>query len=138
MAKSKGKTAWGRDWNIGVRVWIQRDGKAVLGQGRAELLDAIGRQHSITAAAKTVGISYRKAWNMIQEINQAAGEALVESAVGGVKGGGAQLTERGRLAVDIYGQLHQALHESAAGVLERITHPQAGAGESVHVAAAIS
>ncbi len=53
-----------------------------------ELLDAIGRHRSITAAAKIVGISYRKAWNMIQEINTAAGDTLVESAVGGVKGGG--------------------------------------------------
>ncbi|HTQ37667.1 MAG TPA: molybdate ABC transporter substrate-binding protein [Pirellulales bacterium] len=138
MAKTTTSQGWGRDWTVGVRVWIERHGQAVLGQGRAELLDAIGRQQSITAAAKTVGISYRKAWTMIQEINQAAGEPLVKAAVGGTKGGGATLTPRGRFAVDVYGQLHQALHESAAGVLQRITNPRDNASPGVHLAAAIS
>ncbi len=113
-------------------------GKAILGEGRAELLDAIGRHRSITAAAKIVGISYRKAWNMIQEINAAAGDPLVESAVGGVKGGGAQLTERGQFAVSVYQQIHQALHESAGEVLRRIVGSDRAATACVHLAAAIS
>jgi molybdenum ABC transporter molybdate-binding protein len=138
MAKTRTKSAWGRDWSVGVRVWIERHGHAVLGQGRAELLAAIGRQHSITAAAKTVGISYRKAWSMVQEVNQSAGEPFVESVVGGMKGGGARLTERGRLAVEVYQQLHQALHESAAGVLQQITIPHKNASPGIHLAAAIS
>jgi molybdate transport system substrate-binding protein len=123
---------------VGVRLWIERSGKAILGEGRAELLDAIGRHHSITAAAKIVGISYRKAWNMIQEINAAAGEPLVESAVGGVKGGGAQLTARGQFAISVYQQLHQALHESAGGVLRRIVGSDNTGSACVHLAAAIS
>ncbi len=134
----KEKVAWSQDWTVGVRLWIERSGKAILGEGRAELLDAIGRHRSITAAAKIVGISYRKAWNMIQEINAAAGDPLVESAVGGIKGGGAQLTERGQFAVSVYQQLHQALHESAGGVLRRIVGSDKAAAACVHLAAAIS
>jgi molybdate transport system substrate-binding protein len=138
MAKTTVKATWGRDWSVGVRVWIERHGLAVLGQGRAELLAAIDRQRSITAAAKAVGVSYRKAWMMVQEVNHTAGETMVESAVGGMKGGGAQLTARGRLAVDAYQQLHHALHESAAGVLQRITSARKNALSSMHVSAAIS
>jgi molybdate transport system substrate-binding protein len=138
MGKSKPKPAWSRDWTIGVRLWIDRNGHAILGQGRAELLDAIGRHNSITAAAKSVGISYRKAWTMIQEINRAAGEPLVDAAVGGVKGGGAQLTDRGRFALAVYAQLHEALHESAAGVLRRVLSADKNSAACVHLAAAIS
>ena len=75
---------------------------------------------------------------MIQEMNKAAGETLVEAAVGGVKGGGAQLTERGKFAVEVYRQLHAALHESAAGVLRRIISPSEDALPCMHLAAAIS
>ncbi len=132
------KPAWEKDWTVGLRAWIERRGQAVMGQGRAELLEAIGQRHSITAAAKAAGMSYRRAWNMIQEVNEAAGETLVEAAVGGVKGGGARLTDRGRFAVDVYRQLHAALHESAAGVLRRIINPSEDALPCVHLAAAIS
>ncbi|HEX3599497.1 MAG TPA: LysR family transcriptional regulator, partial [Lacipirellulaceae bacterium] len=75
------KAGWGSDWKVGVRVWIDRDGQTVLGEGRAELLAAIASEHSITKAAKLAGMSYRRAWNMIQEINAAASDPLVEAAV---------------------------------------------------------
>ncbi|HEX5471127.1 MAG TPA: hypothetical protein VFW73_04540, partial [Lacipirellulaceae bacterium] len=75
MAKSE----WGHGWEVGLRVWIERAGEAVLGEGRAELLAAIDREHSITKAARTAGMSYRRAWNLIQATNTAAGESLVEA-----------------------------------------------------------
>ena len=131
------RTNWAKDWTVGVRVWIERHGQAVLGQGRAELMDAIGRHRSITAAAKAAGMSYRRAWSVIQELNEAAGETLVRATVGGVKGGGAQLTERGRLALDVYQRLHLGLYGSAADVLRRVISP-ADVLSCVHLAAAIS
>jgi hypothetical protein len=54
--------SWGEGWTIGLRVWIERAGQAILGQGRAELLDGIERWHSISAAARQLGMSYRHAW----------------------------------------------------------------------------
>src|SRR5262245_50623358 len=93
---------WAAEWRVGVRVWVERNGEAVLGEGRAELLAAIDSERSITKAAKAAGMSYRRAWNLIQEINTAAGETLVEAAVGGATGGGARLTDRGRFAVEVY------------------------------------
>ena len=82
MAKPK----WASDWTVGIRVAIERGTQAVLGHVRADLMAAIDREHSITAAAKAAGMSYRRAWTMIQEMNAAAGVTLVEAAVGGVKG----------------------------------------------------
>jgi molybdate transport system substrate-binding protein len=133
-------TSWPKDWTVGVRVWVDRRGQTVLGEGRADLLDAIAQHRSITAAAKAIGMSYRKAWSLIQEVNEAAGEPLVEAAVGGLQGGGARLTDRGALAVKVFRELQDALQEGAAGALRRVAAPAQddGATSCVHVAAAIS
>ncbi len=81
--------SWMADWTVGVRVWLERIGHAVLDPGRLELLEGIDRWCSISAAARQAGVSYRHAWVMVQEVNRAAGEALVEAATGGRHGGGA-------------------------------------------------
>src|SRR4051794_23011740 len=109
------KTHWASDWKVEVRVWVERKGNAVLGDGRAELLAAIDTEHSITKAAKVAGMSYRRAWTMIQEVNDAAGDTLVEAAVGGKQGGGARLTSKGRLALEVYDKVRRSLVDSAAG-----------------------
>ncbi len=132
------KTNWTKDWTVGIRVWVERQGKAVLGEGRAELLAAIGERHSITKAAKAVGMSYRRAWTLVQEVNAAAGEVLVEAATGGVRGGGAQLTPHGQLVLDVYEQVRQTLVDSAAGVLQRSVQPTKETADCLHLAAAIS
>ena len=132
------KASWTNDWTVGFRMWVERRGEAVLGEGRAELLAAIDQHHSITKGAKAVGMSYRRAWTLVQEVNAAAGEALVKAAPGGVRGGGATLTARGRLAVDLYEQVRQTLVESAAGALQRSVQPITGAADCLHLAAAIS
>jgi molybdenum ABC transporter molybdate-binding protein len=132
------KSPWAADWKVGIRVWVERAGEAVLGEGRAELLAAIDSEHSITKAARSAGMSYRRAWNLIQQINDAAGEPLVESAVGGPSGGGARLTDRGRTALDVYQQLRRSLVESSAGALRRAVSPSEAPDSCIHLAAAIS
>ena len=129
---------WTDDWTVGVRVWVARGGHSLLGEGRADLLSAIDRLHSITKAAKSAGMSYRRAWSLVQDANEAAGTPLVEAAVGGVKGGGARLTPQGRLALEVYEQLRTAVYSTAAGMLERIVRPGDETTETLHLAAAIS
>jgi molybdenum ABC transporter molybdate-binding protein len=131
-------TEWGRDWEVGLRVWVERAGESVLGEGRAELLAAIDREHSITKAARTAGMSYRRAWNLIQATNAAAGEPLVEATTGGSKGGGARLTPRGRLALGVYEQVRRSLVESAASALRQSVRHAGEHSDCVHLAAAIS
>src|SRR6478752_1718746 len=115
MAKSN----WAKSWSVGIRVRIERDGSVILSERAAELLAEIGRHRSITKAAKAAGMSYRKAWTVVREINEAAGQTLVQAAVGGIKGGGAKLTERGKFAREVYDDVRRTMHEAAAGALQR-------------------
>ncbi|HVX14674.1 MAG TPA: molybdate ABC transporter substrate-binding protein [Pirellulales bacterium] len=129
--------SWKNDWSIRFRVWAERDGKPLLGPGRLELLEAIERWRSISAAARQIGMSYRRAWLLVQSVNEAAGRPLVESAVGGSHGGGAHLTELGRQAVALFRQVQQEMQTAAEQILPRVV----SVGDRVvatHVAAAIS
>lgn len=124
-------------WSVGLRVWVQRNSKALLGPGRLELLEGIDRWRSISAAARELGMSYRRAWLLVQSINEASAEPLVEAAVGGTKGGGARLTECGRRSAAIFRELQHELHAAAAGVLPRVLQLPDDS-PCLHVAAAIS
>jgi molybdate transport system regulatory protein len=66
-----------------------------MGPGKADLLEAIGRTGSISAAARAMEMSYRRAWLLVDVMNRSFREPLVHSAVGGTRGGGAQLTGAG-------------------------------------------
>ena len=131
------ETSPAEGWSVGLRVWVERHGKALLGPGRLELLEGIDRWRSISAAARELGMSYRRAWLLVQSINEAAAEPLVEAAVGGTKGGGARLTPSGRRSTEIFRDLQHELRAAAAGVLPRVLNLPADAA-CLHVAAAIS
>src|SRR5579864_5113017 len=111
---------WPKDWGVGLRLWIEQAGEPVLGPGRLQLLEGIDRHHSISAAARQMGMSYRHAWQMVQEINQAAGVVLVMAETGGASGGGARLTEPGRWVVAHFRQLHERVRQIASASLTRL------------------
>src|SRR5438105_3355611 len=130
------QSTWGDDWAVDLRVWVERKGDAVLGKGRLELLEGIQRWHSIRAAAAQMGMSYRRAWLLVQSINEAAGRPLVIAATGGSHGGGAQLTPLGMQALTVFRELQGELRRTAATLLPRLVR---GPGApTVHVAAAVS
>src|SRR3954454_18526026 len=114
-----GEDLW-RDWRFAVRVWVERGGKAVLGEGRLELLEWIDRSHSISEAARQLGISYRHAWVTVQAVNEAAGKPLVAAVTGGRRGGGARLTPSGAQAVALFRQLQDQVHHAAVALLPRL------------------
>src|SRR5947209_18948798 len=128
--------SWGQDWTVGVRVRVERAGRAVLGQGRIELLEAIDRWHSISEAARQLHLSYRHAWLLVQSTIEAAGQPLVTAATGGSHGGGPRLTPLGRRAVSIFRELQGQLDSTAGALLPRLVGPAQTA--TVHVAAAVS
>jgi molybdenum ABC transporter molybdate-binding protein len=123
-------------WAIGLRVWVERAGEAILGPGRLELLQAIDQHHSISTAARRMGMSYRRAWELVQSINQAAGEPLVTAATGGVHGGGAQLTPLGNWAVSVFQEVQTSLRQTAVGLAARLRED--GQPATLHVTAAVS
>lgn len=132
---SEDEREWMGDWTVGVRLWLERSGEAILGPGRLELLEAIDRYHSISAAARQLRMSYRRAWLLVESINRAAGDELVRRQTGGRDGGGAELTPRGRLAIAAYRELQDRVRHSAAS--PRRT-PSSTDPSLVHVAAAAS
>ncbi|HET6757383.1 MAG TPA: LysR family transcriptional regulator [Burkholderiales bacterium] len=67
-----------------------------MGPGKADLLEAIERHGSISAAAREMGMSYRRAWMLVDSMNHSFGQTLVDTATGGQGGGGASITDAGR------------------------------------------
>jgi molybdate transport system regulatory protein len=88
------------------KVWIECNGKPVLGKGGAEILAGINTEKSLTKTAEKYGMSYRYVWNYIQRIEKVVGEPIVETHKGGkAGGGGAKLTQTGKNLLAEYRQL---------------------------------
>lgn len=85
-----------------------------IGPGKADLLEAIGRSGSISSAAREMGMSYRRAWLLVEAINQAFIQPLVATATGGSGGGGASLTDFGRDVLERY----RAMERKAAAAID--------------------
>jgi len=79
-----------------------------MGPGKADLLDAIGREGSISAAGRALGMSYRRSWLLVDEMNRCFRAPLVDAVSGGGAGRGARLTEAGRAALTAYRDLEAA------------------------------
>ncbi len=88
------------------RIWLDNDGKA-FGEGPYRLLKAIQRTGSLNQAITEIGISYRKAWTVLNTSEERLGFALVERKVGGTSGGGTQLTPAGSAFIEQYEQFRK-------------------------------
>ena len=94
---------------IRARFWITGKEQGYLGIGRIQLLENIERYGSINGAAKSMGMSYKKAWKLIDELNQMSDAPLVIKSQGGKAGGGTALTEEGKHMVAKFRQLEAEL-----------------------------
>ncbi|CAG0973779.1 Molybdenum-pterin-binding protein MopA [Burkholderiales bacterium] len=94
------------------RVYLEPD--ASVGPGKIDLLRRIDATRSISAAARSMGMSYKRAWQLVDALNRDIGAPVVATATGGRGGGGASLTERGRALVDRYAALEDRLNAAAA------------------------
>jgi molybdate transport system regulatory protein len=88
----------------------------LLGDTRIRLLEAIGRHGSIVKAARAVPMSYKAAWDALDAMNNLTAKPLVESFVGGRRGGGTRLTEHGRRLVALF----RAVEHEYQGALDRL------------------
>lgn len=86
-----------------------------MGPGKADLLEAIGREGSISAAGRALGMSYRRAWLLVDIMNRCWQEPLIETSAGGSRGGGARITDFGRLILWRYRQLEEACEGATVG-----------------------
>ncbi|HEV8362088.1 MAG TPA: LysR family transcriptional regulator [Gemmatimonadaceae bacterium] len=102
-----------------MRVRILSESVIALGPGKADLLDAIADSGSISAAARKLRMSYRRAWILVDTMNACFVQPLVGTEKGGSEGGGASLTETGRRVLAQYRKL-AAVVETTFAPLMRI------------------
>lgn len=95
------------DIHIETRFWIEKDGQTFLGSGRISLLEEIVKTGSISKAAKSLGMSYKKAWELIDKMNSIAETPLVTKETGGKNGGGTMLTDKGLAMVNEFRKLEE-------------------------------
>lgn len=86
-----------------------------MGPGKADLLEAIGREGSISAAGRALGMSYRRAWMLVDTMNRCFRSPLVETHPGGGKNAGARLTADGEAALAAYRALSARVESGASG-----------------------
>ena len=84
------------------KLWMEADGKPVVGEGKARLLLEIYNTGSLSQAAEKLGISYRHAHEMISSLNERCGMDIVITRVGGPDGGGTEITGAGIKLIEDY------------------------------------
>ena len=92
---------------------------AAIGPGKAELIERIGASGSISAAARAMGMSYRRAWQLVEALNHHFREPVIETAIGGRRGGGARVTPFGREVAALFRQMEEKASDAIASDLRR-------------------
>ena len=95
--------------------------EGAMGPGKADLLEAIDREGSISAAGRALGMSYRRCWLLVDAMNRCWHEKLVETAAGGGSDRGARVTAFGHEVLDAYRALERRLEREAQDDLARLT-----------------
>jgi molybdate transport system regulatory protein len=102
------------------RLRIYLDDTIAIGPGKVQLLQAIQAHGSISAAARALDMSYRRAWNLVDEMNQSLTEPAVTSAPGGSGGGGAHLTAPGEAIVAGYRNIEALAQQATMAEVEAL------------------
>ena len=87
---------------------IKLDPAGRIGSGKIDLLEQIAASGSISAAARQMGMSYKRAWDLVEEMKRMFGRPVVDAQTGGKHGGGAQLTDMGEMLVSRYRAVEEA------------------------------
>jgi molybdate transport system regulatory protein len=96
---------------VAYKVWLDQGGKA-FGDGPYDLLRRVEKVKSLHRAAHQMKMSYSKAWRLIQTLEERLGFVLLERKVGGVSGGGSQVTSKARDFMSRYGRFHKDIEEA--------------------------
>jgi molybdate transport system regulatory protein len=103
-------------------LWIKLivPGRGQIGPGKIELLRTVERERSISAAARSMNMSYRRAWLLIDQLNRLFDVPVVETHVGGSGRGGASLTPFGMKLIRSYAQIVARSHRDCASLLRKL------------------
>jgi molybdate transport system regulatory protein len=101
----------GRPYEVRGRIWLDGKDGTFLGHGRVVLMERIRELGSITKAAKSMGMSYRHAWRLVDSMNRQSPRPFVVTATGGKNGGGAVVTEDGERAIRLFWKFDEEFRE---------------------------
>jgi molybdate transport system regulatory protein len=104
-----------------LRIRVDLSPDCSIGPGKVTLLEAIDREGSLSVAARSIDMSYRRAWNLLDDLNQSFSEPVVSTSTGGTQGGGARLTEFGRELVRAFRALERAAQPLARTHLRKFS-----------------
>jgi len=104
----------GQGARIRFRLRVTRGADIAVGPGKIDLLEAIAKTGSITAAARELHMSYRRAWLLVDTMNRCFKQPVVAAEVGGRRGGGARLTRSGERAVGHYRRIERMAADASA------------------------
>ena len=102
------------------RLRIVRGEDIAVGPGKIDLLEAIAATGSITAAARRLGMSYRRAWLLVDTMNRCFKKPVVDAETGGTRGGGTQLTAVGVETLQRYRRIEKLAASAAAIELRKL------------------
>jgi len=105
------------NFKVNGSLWIEGDGKRFFGPGPVQLLEYINETGSINKAAKQMGLSYKKAWELVNNMNTMASQPLVITKTGGAKGGGSTISSEAMQMI----AYHRDLRERFRLFLEKET-----------------
>lgn len=103
-----------------VRPRLYLGGELSLGPGKIDLLRKVNETGSISAAARALGIPYKRAWLLIDSLNRGFSGPVLDTAIGGKAGGGARLTPLGEALVAAYDALEAKLNAAARAELDAL------------------
>ncbi|WP_275096613.1 winged helix-turn-helix domain-containing protein [Sedimenticola hydrogenitrophicus] len=99
---------------------------SVIGPGKIALLESVAQHGSISGAGKACGMTFRRAWQLIETVQEALGQPLVETTVGGKGGGGAELTPFAKSLIEHYRKLEKQANGSAGPLFELLNQTDPG------------
>jgi molybdate transport system regulatory protein len=102
------------------RLWVETDEDRFMGIGRLELLTQIQAQGSISKAAQEMGMSYKRAWDLVTSMNAQAARPLVLTQTGGKRGGGTEVTLEGQQMIEEFRALQERFQEFLAAEAARL------------------
>ena len=106
---------------IRLRLRIDVDREAAIGPGKIALLEAIDETGSISAAARKLHMSYRRAWLLVEDINSRLRKPAVTRAKGGRRGGSSEVTDAGRRLVQLFRKVETAAYARSAPDIRALT-----------------
>jgi molybdate transport system regulatory protein len=102
------------------RLRVSTGDAIAVGPGKIALIEAIQETGSITAAAKSLGMSYRRAWMLVDQLNTSLKQPAIRSAIGGERGGGSELTDVGIELVRLYRRIEERATKACAAELKSV------------------